>query len=154
MNQEKNITLYQDRLYLNNGEGQFSRSYQALPIIPISGSVVISADFDQDGYSDLFVGGRQTPGKWPTPTDSYLLRNITQEKGQVAFQNVTAQSAPGLQNLGMVTDAVWSDYDLDGWKDLILVGEWMPISIFQNKNGQLSPGCVIFPNNMTCLFEM
>lgn len=121
----------QDRLYLNDGTGNFAKSDQLLP--NVSGSVAIPADFDQDGDLDLFVGGRMIPVKYPQPADSYLLRN---QNG--IFEDVTDQLAPGLRKLGMVTDALWSDYDVDGDLDLIVVGEWMPITIFNNVNGRFT----------------
>ncbi|MEQ9289244.1 MAG: VCBS repeat-containing protein [Cyclobacteriaceae bacterium] len=120
---------YQDRLYLNRS-GQFEKS-NALPVMNQSGSRVRSADFDLDGDQDLFVGGRQIPGKYPYPADSYILRN---DGGQ--FVDVTNELAPGLKKLGMVTDAVWCDYNNDGDIDLVVVGEWMPVTLFKNENGQ------------------
>lgn len=125
--------VYQDRLYLN-AEGQFEKS-TSLPAINQSGSRVRSGDFDLDGDQDLFVGGRQVPGKYPHPADSYILRN---DGGQ--FVDVTSELAPGLRKLGMVTDAVWCDYDNDGDTDLVVVGEWMPITLFENKNGTFEKG--------------
>ncbi|MFK7810477.1 MAG: VCBS repeat-containing protein, partial [Saprospiraceae bacterium] len=125
----KSDSRYQDRLYINDGKGNFSRNKKALPIINVSGETVASADFDADGDQDLFVGGRLVPGKYPSPENSYILRN---DKG--IFKDVTAEVAPDLKQLGMVTDALFSDYDGDGDKDLIIVGEWMKIRFFQNNN--------------------
>lgn len=119
----------QDRLYLNDGSGTFTKSDQVLP--NVSGSVAIPGDFDDDGDLDLFVGGRMIPGKYPLPTDSYLLKN---QNG--IFEDVTDELAIELKGLGMVTDALWSDYDVDGDLDLILVGEWMPVTIFRNEAGK------------------
>ncbi len=126
--------VYQDRIYLNNGHGIFKKASKALPEFHISGSRVICSDFDRDGDLDLFVGGRQTPGKYPTPPNSYLLSNVSD--GQtISFKNITAEAAPMLMELGMVTDATWADYNGDGWIDLIIVGEWMPITLLENKQG-------------------
>jgi hypothetical protein len=121
----------QDRLYVNDGTGNFKRSASALPQMLTSGSRVKAFDFDKDGDLDLFVGGRLTPKDYPLPTDSYLLENIS-EKGQPKFKDVTAEIAPALAQIGMVTDASWTDYDQDGWVDLVVVGEWMPITVLRN----------------------
>ncbi|MDY8137963.1 VCBS repeat-containing protein [Aquimarina sp. 2201CG5-10] len=123
--------LQQDRLYLNNGKGIFTTSKNILPKISISGSVVKAADYNNDGYIDLFVGGRQVPGQYPTAPKSYVLEN----KGGY-YETISNDLIPELEQIGMVTDAVWSDYNQDGYVDLILVGEWMSIQIFKNlKNG-------------------
>ena len=123
----------QDRLYMNDGKGNFSRDDSRIPVFYNSGSVARPVDFDLDGDLDLFVGGRMLFGKYPLPTDSYLLIN---HDGKL--EDVTDRLAPGLKNLGMVTDATWSDYDLDGDPDLIIVGEWMPVTIFKNDKGSLN----------------
>ncbi len=120
----------QDRLYINDGQGNFSKNAAALPKMPTSGSCVKAADFDADGDLDLVVGGRVLPGKYPYAPDSYLLQN---EGG--TFKDVTAELAPDLQKIGMVTDAIWTDYDGDEDPDLIVVGEWMPIEVLQNNGG-------------------
>ncbi len=122
----------QDRLYINNN-GKFENEETRLPFMVSSGSVVVGADFDQDGDTDLFVGGRVVPGKYPYPPKSYFLQN---DKGR--FSNVINEIAPGLANIGMVTDAAWADLDKDGAVDLIVMGEWMGIEVFINKNGKLS----------------
>ncbi len=129
---EKNSDL-QDRLYLNDGEGNFSKSQNALPRLKQSGSIVQSYDIDEDKDLDLFVGGRVVPGKYPVPANSYILLN---ENGK--FKNVTEDLAPDLLKLGLVTDAIFSDYDKDGDKDLMIVGEWMPLTIFKNDEGRFS----------------
>ena len=128
---------YQDRLYINNGGGNFTYEKKALPVIVNSGSCVVGGDFDLDGDIDLFVGGRVVPGSYPKPPQSMLLRNDS-KKGQVRFVDVTGQHDPGLLSPGMVTDAEWGDYNGDGWPDLIVVGEWMPILFFKNVNGKLT----------------
>lgn len=124
----------QDRFYVNDGNGNFQKSNSALPEMLTSSSRVHSHDYDKDGDLDLFVGGRLVPGNYPSPTDSYILENVS-ANGEVKFENVTSDKAPDLKKLGMVTDAVWSDFDGDGWTDLIVVGEWMPIVVLKNERG-------------------
>lgn len=127
--------FYQDQLYLNNGRGDFSlASVGTLPDVSGSGSCVVATDFDKDGDLDLFVGGRQIPGKYPFPARSYLLRNDRSVKGS-RFVDVTQQLCPQLLQAGMVCSAIWSDYDGDGWNDLVLAGEWMPLTIYKNNKG-------------------
>ncbi|HEX6227548.1 MAG TPA: VCBS repeat-containing protein [Chryseolinea sp.] len=126
-------SVFQDRLYLNNGKGEFILNSEALPETTSSGSCVRAADFDADGDLDLFVGGRVVPGSYPLPAASYLLRN---EGGK--FVDITEQVAPELANLGMVTDALWTDFSNDGKPDLVIAGEFMPISFFTNGNGKLN----------------
>ncbi len=124
-----------DRLYLNDGKGNYSKSDQILPAgQPESSSVVKANDFDRDGDMDLFVGIRLRPGLLGVPQNGYLLVN----DGKGRFQNNTEQLAPALLQSGMITDAVWADYDKDGDDDLVVVGEWMKIRLYQNKNGVFS----------------
>ena len=126
---------YQDRLYLNQGNGEFSE-----PILmpaSSSGSCVTGADYDQDGDIDLFVGGRVQPGNYPLPPKSYLLRNDTPTGGNPRFTDVTHE-IDGLSDIGMVTSAIWSDHDNDGWLDLLIVGEFMPITLVANNHGVLN----------------
>ncbi|MEM9718402.1 MAG: FG-GAP-like repeat-containing protein [Bacteroidota bacterium] len=125
---------YQDRLYENDGAGNFHRNLSALPSMPSSGSCVRPYDIDADGDLDVFVGGRVSPGKYPTTPCSYLLEN---QFGN--FKDITDSIAPALSRIGMVTDAVWEDIDDSGKKELVVVGEWMPISVFQFKALQLQP---------------
>jgi len=122
--------MLQDRLLLNNGKGRFQSASGALPQISASGSRVHSHDFDKDGDLDLFVGGRLVPGNYPAPAQSYILENIT-ANGIVKYEDVTANIAPDLLKIGMVTDALWTDYNNDGHTDLFLVGEWMPLTILE-----------------------
>ncbi len=135
---------YQDRLYLNDGQGNFSIS-NALPDMSTSGSTVTATDFDKDGDLDLFIGGRVSPGAYPMPTQSYLLENRSYQNGKgVEFVDVSGKVSQW-EKLSMVSSAIWSDYDNDGWSDLIVCGEFMPITIFKNEKGTLklipeSPG--------------
>ena len=121
-----------DRLYINNGKGTFSKSVNALPEFYNSGAVVAAADVDNDGDQDLFIGGRYIPGNYPLPADSYLLIN-----SNGIFSNETETLASEFKKLGLVTDATWTDVDLDADQDLVIVGEWMPITIFENREGKL-----------------
>ncbi|HET7614040.1 MAG TPA: VCBS repeat-containing protein, partial [Gemmatimonadaceae bacterium] len=116
-----------DRLYLNAGKGEFRKATNAVPPLLVSGSRVAAADFDGDGAIDLFVGGRSIPGRYGLDPQSALLRN----DGRGRFTDVTDAVAPGLSHVGMVTDAVWKDIDGDGRADLIVVGEWMPVTVFR-----------------------
>lgn len=124
---------YQDRLYLNDGKGKFTFNENALPDLKFSGGVAKAADFDKDGDLDLFIGGRVNGVNYPSTPPSVILRNDTYNK-QVHF---SALGVDKLINVGMVTDATWQDINKDSWPDLILVGEWMPISIFINEKGTL-----------------
>lgn len=126
---EPDSEWYQDRLYLNNG-GTFTRS-SALPSFAISGGIVISEDYDGDGDLDLFVGGRQSPRKYPLPVSSILLEN-TSKGGQVSFE-ISSQEA--FENLGMVTSAVWIDLNNDNAMELVVAGEWMSITVFSLSDG-------------------
>ena len=130
---ENTSSMYQDRLYLNDGKGNFAYNANALPKSQISSGVIRSCDFDMDGDLDLFIAGRQMPGQYPLPTSSMILRN-----NGGTFVDVSKEIAPELIEIGMVTDVLWTDVDQDQDKDLILVGEWMPITILEQKNGQFS----------------
>ena len=125
---------YQDRLYMNDGKGVFKKSDTALPVMLTSGGRAASFDFDQDGDLDLFVGGRLLPKNYPLPPDSYLLENVS-TKDHPKFIDVSAQKAPMLKELGMITGISWADIDKDGWTDLVLTGEWMPITVLKNDQG-------------------
>ncbi|MEM6628823.1 MAG: VCBS repeat-containing protein [Bacteroidota bacterium] len=123
--------FYQDRLYIQTEEG-FAKSEQALPILTVSGRVVKAGDFDADGDPDLFIGGRVVPGKYPLAAPSYLLRNEGGQDQSLRFEEVTEAQAPELYSTGLVSSALWEDFDQDGKLDLILAGEWMPIRFFKN----------------------
>jgi hypothetical protein len=123
---------YQDRFYRNKGRGDFTLDTDALPHIESSGSCVTGADYDKDGDLDLFVGGRVTPTRYPQSPLSYILQN----DGMGNFKDITQLICPSLKEPGMVTSALWSDYDNDGWIDLALVGEWMPVSFYKNNKGK------------------
>lgn len=122
-------TFLQDLLYLNNGQGNFSRAKNWLPEMKSSGGRIIPGDYDGDGDIDLFVTGRQKPGNYPLPGRSYLLRNDGNK-----YTDITETLAPSLARIGMVTDAAWTDVDGDGKTDLALTGEWMPLTIAYNRS--------------------
>jgi hypothetical protein len=127
--------FYSDRIYLNNGNGDFTKSTGALPVSGISGSQVTAADFDKDGDLDLFICGRVKLENYPFPDRSYLLRNDSKGKDNIHFTDITTENNKELEHIGLLSSALWTDYDLDGWTDLILTGEWMPITIFRNNEG-------------------
>jgi len=124
--------MLQDRLYINDGKGNFKKDVQALPLETEAGSVAVAFDADGDKDLDLFVGGRITPGQYPVNPRSFLLIN----DGKGNFTNKTEELAPGLQYTGMITDAKATDLNKDGFPDLILAGEWMPIQVWMNDAGK------------------
>ena len=121
-----------DRLYLNDGFGDFEDGSDRLPELTNSGSVVAPADFDRDGDVDLFIGSRLVVGAYPTTPDSVLLLN---EDGK--FTDATDKLAPGLKNAGMITSAIWSDANDDGWLDLMISHDWGPVRLFIGEDGSL-----------------
>ncbi|HET6256527.1 MAG TPA: VCBS repeat-containing protein [Puia sp.] len=129
-----NSTAYRDGLYINDGKGNFTLDSLALPANFTSKFCVRAADFNHDGKLDLFISGRVDPQHYPRPVSSFIYRNDSQ-KGIVRFTDVTATVAAGLQNIGMVCDAIWTDFDNDGWPDLVLAGEWMPVVFLKNEKG-------------------
>jgi hypothetical protein len=132
-NYEADDSLLQDRLYINDGKSNFIKSNNALPSMHVSKSCVRMADINGDKFPDLFIGGRVIPGQYPLTPQSYLLVN----DGKGNFTDVTASIAPSVQHIGMVTDAAWLDLNNDNKQDLIIVGEWMPVTVFVNNNGKL-----------------
>jgi len=115
------------RLYTNDGKGNFSNG--SIPEISTNGSCIKVCDFDKDGFVDVFVGGRGVAGKYGLPGRSYLLRNINGK-----LTDITPSS---LKEPGMVTDAVWSDLNNDSYPDLLLVGDWMPVTYFISNKGNI-----------------
>jgi hypothetical protein len=123
--------MYPIRLYINDGKGNFSRaSKEIFPEIYTSAKAIAVGDINKDGDMDIFIGGRTVPGHYGLLPESYLLKN---EHGKFTIDNANTE----LNKAGMITDAVWFDYDGDSWDDLVIVGEWMPITIFKNTNGNI-----------------
>ncbi len=127
-----NPTRLNDRLYRNDGKGNFILDAAVFGNKNWSTACTRAVDFDGDGDLDLFIGGRYYPDAYGKPVGGYLLQN----DGTGHFKGVTTEIAPELRNLGMITDAVWTDIDGDKDADLIVVGEWMPIAIFKNEQGK------------------
>ena len=132
MNLKKKNPLLQDRLYFNDGKGKLTKSEDALPAFLSNGSCVVAGDYDNDNDLDLFVGGLTKHGKYPMADDSYVLKN---EGGQFKIANSEVFQVP---IYGLVKSALWTDYDNDNDLDLIVTGDWMPIKIYNNENGQLT----------------
>jgi hypothetical protein len=125
--------LLAPRLYLNDGKGYFKKDTLRLPAITVNASCVSISDYDNDGDVDMFIGGRSVPGQYGIVPSSYLFQN-----NGGFFKDVTASLAPQLQHVGMVTDAVWEDTNGDNLKDLVVVGEWMPVSVFMSNGKELA----------------
>ncbi|MGX1929625.1 VCBS repeat-containing protein [Flagellimonas sp. 2504JD4-2] len=125
---------YEDRFYENLGNNNFRRNKNAIPDTKNSGLDVSASDFDHDGDLDLFVGGRLIPKKYPYPADSYILENVSDGSGP-KFVPATDKVLPDLKEIGLVTASSWVDFDNDGWEDLVIVGEWMPIKFYKNVEG-------------------
>jgi len=130
-NRPANSPDYQPVLLMNQGGGRFAAAAEALPPLPISAGAVAAADFDRDGRLDVFVGGRNVPSRYPSAPRSALLRN---RGGR--FEEVTESVAAGLREVGIVTSALWSDVDGDGWQDLVLALEWGGVRYWRNERGE------------------
>lgn len=129
-----NTAAYQDKFYINDGKGNFTADSMALPKNYTSKSCVRAIDYDKDGDLDLFIAGRVEPWNYPKPVSSYIYRNDS-ENGHVKFTDVTEQTAKELNKIGLVCDALFTDFNNDGWPDLVLAGEWMPLTFFKNEKG-------------------
>ncbi|SEO93599.1 VCBS repeat-containing protein [Mucilaginibacter sp. OK283] len=129
-----NSAAYQDVFYVNDGKGNFLTDSLALPQNFTSKSCVRTIDYDKDGDLDLLITGRVEPWNYPKPVSSYIYRNDS-KGGKIKFTDVTSQVAKDLSNIGLVCDAIVTDFDNDGWPDLILAGEWMPVTILKNDKG-------------------
>lgn len=128
-----NTDYYQDRFYLNDGKGKFTPAQDRIPKETESGGCVTPFDFDKDGDLDLFVGGRNVPANFPKAPFSFVFQN---NGGN--FSNATAQVAPELSQIGMVTDIQFADLDKDGTAEMIVAGEWMPIEVFKYNGGKFT----------------
>ncbi len=129
-----NSPAYRDELFINDGKGNFKIDSTALPPNFVSKSCVRAADFDNDGDLDLFIAGRVDPWNYPKPVSCFIYRNDS-KNGKIKFTDVTSSVAPSLNNIGLTCDAVWTDFDNDGWQDLVLAGEWMPVKFLRNDHG-------------------
>lgn len=136
----ENDSRLQDRLYFGDGKGNFVRKDGSLPKIIGSKGCVTLVDVNFDGYQDLFVGGRVVPGMFPEIPESYLLIN----DGKGNFTNEIKNIAPELEHLGMINDAKWIDIDGDSIQELVVVGNWMPITVFKNSSGKLHDKTLLF----------
>ena len=132
--------MYPVRLYLNNGKGEFTKSSN-FPVINTSSKSIAIHDFDKDGDDDIFIGGRVVPGHYGLVPKSFLLQNSNGK-----FVDISS-SVPSLSSIGMVTDAIWSDVNGDSFKDLVLVGEWMPVTIYYNLKGMFANEPISLPNS-------
>lgn len=134
-------STYQDQLYVNEN-GKFRLAQAALPSFLSSGSCIKAADYDKDGDLDLFVGGRLHPHEYPKPVSSYILQNNSTPE-QIKFDLADQEIAGALTDIGLVCDALWTDYDNDGWQDLLIAGEWMPITFLKNREGKFEQSGII-----------
>ena len=132
---ERNTIVYQDKLYINDGKANFMIDPSAVPQNFTSKSCVRASDYDKDGDLDLFVSGRVDPWNYPKPVSSFIFRNDG-TKGKAKFTDVTKTVAKDLINIGLVCDAIFTDFDNDGWQDMILAGEWMPVTFLKNEGGK------------------
>ena len=132
----KDHEFYKDVLMINDGKGKFTYSKNGLPDIRTNSSAVKAADFDRDGDLDLFVGSRVLPFSYPMPDHCYILRNESND-ATPQFVDVTQAVSEELEFPGLISDALWTDFNGDSWPDLILAGEWMPLRFFKNESGKL-----------------
>jgi len=128
---DQNSSLYQDRIYLNDGQGTFTKSYDnSLISFAQNGKSVDVLDFDKDGDFDILVGNRSIPNKYPQHSTSILYENINGK-----LKDITNEKAPGLKNFGIINSIISTDFNNDGWQDFIAVGEWTGIGLFVNNKG-------------------
>jgi enediyne biosynthesis protein E4 len=135
---ELGSSLYQDVLCINDGKGNFTIDPAALPQIRSSGSAIKAIDFDGDGDLDVFRSARLMAKNYPKADRSYILRNDTEGGKKAVFTDITEQVCPQLAMIGLVSDALWTDFNNDNQPDLILAGEWMPLTFLQNQGGKLT----------------
>jgi hypothetical protein len=133
--QKSKDSAYLDQLFLNDGKGNFALDKNALPLNTTSKLCIRGADYDKDGDIDLFIGGRVDPWNYPKPVSCFIYRNDT-KNGKVKYTDITKQVAASLESVGLVCDALFTDFNNDGWQDLIVVGEWMNIQFLENQKGQ------------------
>jgi hypothetical protein len=133
---ELKTEFYQDELYVNRGNGDYTLAIDALPVMTLSSGCVRAVDLEGDGDLDLFVGGKIIPGKYPKSVRSYVLQNDSKD-GKILFTDITSDICPELLDAGMISDALWTDFNNDNKMDLIVVGEWLPVTLFVNENGYL-----------------
>jgi hypothetical protein len=131
---ENGSSVYSDHFYINDGMGNFTENSVGLPENLSSKACVRAADIDKDGDLDLFISGRVDPWNYPKAVSSFVYRNDS-KNGKIKFTDITKEAASALVNIGMVCDALFSDFNNDGWCDLILAGEWMPITFLENEKG-------------------
>ena len=129
-----NSESYQDVFYINDGKGNFSIDPSVLPRNFTSKSCVRAIDYDKDGDLDLLITGRVEPWSYPKPVSSNIYQNDS-KNGKIKFTDITGQVAKDLNNIGLVCDAMVTDFDNDGWPDLVLAGEWMPVTFLKNDKG-------------------
>ena len=131
---ESGSKVYQDHFYVNDGKGDFDEKRDAFPVNLTSKACVRAADFDKDGDLDIFISGRVDPWNYPRAVSSFIYRNDS-DKGTIKFTDITKEVAPALVNIGMVCDAIFTDFNNDGWSDLVVAGEWMPMTFLRNEKG-------------------